>query len=163
MGYARPKKWLRDLKANLARRPQGNDRAQVKAIWAGECDISIGNTYYMGKMLEDPKQRPWAESVWVTFPTFEGGGTHVNVSGVLMTKYAPNPEAARSLIRFLVSRTAQRIYAEANYEYPVNPDVPALPLVRSWGSFDPDPVSLSDIASRRAQALRIVDQVKFDN
>ena len=79
--------WLNGLKGNLARKPQGNDRAQVKAIWAGECDISIGNTYYMGKMLEDAEQAEWANSVRIIFPKFENGGTHVNVSGIGMAKF----------------------------------------------------------------------------
>jgi iron(III) transport system substrate-binding protein len=85
-GEAQTLTWLKAVKANLARKPQGNDRAQVKAIWAGECDISIGNTYYMGKMLADPEQQAWASSVSIEFPVFEGAGTHVNVSGMAMTK-----------------------------------------------------------------------------
>ena len=86
------------LKANLAKKPEGNDRSQVKSIWAGECDISLGNTYYMGEMLADPEQVEWANSVNLVFPKFEGGGTHVNVSGVAMTQSAPNKEAALKLI-----------------------------------------------------------------
>lgn len=105
------KTWLQGIKNNLARKPQGNDRAQVKAIWAGECDIAIGNTYYMGKMLEDEEQREWAESVNVLFPHFENGGTHVNISGVAMTKAAPHPEDALKFIEFLTSPEAQEIYA----------------------------------------------------
>ena len=162
-GSGKAEEWLRGIKANLARRPQGNDRAQIKAIWAGECDLSIGNTYYMGKMLENAEQRPWADSVRVTFPTFEAGGTHINVSGVAMAKHAPNPENARRLIRFLVSDAAQQIYAEDNFEYPVNPDVPASARVRAWGSFESDPIAMADIARRRAEALRIVDRVRFDD
>ena len=162
-GGQKAEEWLRGIKANLARRPQGNDRAQIKAIWAGECDLSIGNTYYMGKMLENAEQRPWADSVRVTFPTFEGGGTHINVSGVAMAKHAPNPENARRLIRFLVSDAAQQIYAEDNFEYPVNPVVPASARVRAWGAFNPDPIAMTEIARRRAEALRIVDRVRFDD
>ena len=77
--------WVDGLKANLARKPQGNDRAQVKAVWAGECDIAIGNTYYMGKMLEKEDQRPWADAVRIVFPVFEDGGAHVNISGAALT------------------------------------------------------------------------------
>ena len=93
--------WAEGVKANLARRPQGNDRAQVKAIWAGECDISLGNTYYMGQMLADPEQQAWADAVRLDFPVFEMGGTHVNLSGIAMTKHAPNAEAAKRFIEFL--------------------------------------------------------------
>jgi iron(III) transport system substrate-binding protein len=158
--YAR--EWARGLKANLARKPQGNDRAQVKAIWAGECDISLGNTYYMGKMLEDPEQRQWAESVRIVFPEFENGGTHVNVSGVALTEAAPNREAAIRLMEFLVSEKAQEIYAEINYEYPVRPGTPVSELVASWGSFTPDTIPLEEVAAQRATALKIMEEVNFD-
>ena len=88
-------KWAEGVKANLARKPDGGDRDQVKAIAAGECDIAIGNTYYMGQMLADPEQKAWADAVNIVFPTFESGGTHLNISGVAMTKSAPNKDRAR--------------------------------------------------------------------
>jgi len=103
--------WLTAVKANLARSPQGNDRAQVKAIWAGECDIAIGNTYYMGAMLADPAQIAWAESVKLIFPTLGDAGTHINLSGMAMTASAPNRENALKLMEFLVGDLAQSIYA----------------------------------------------------
>ena len=156
------KTWLEGLKSNLARRPQGNDRAQVKAIWAGECDISLGNTYYMGKMLDDEEQRQWADSVRILFPEFEGGATHMNVSGVAMTRHAPNPENALALLEFLVSTSGQELYASANHEYPVDPEVPASALVSSWGSFERDSLPLQRIAELRATALRLVEEVDFD-
>ncbi|KCV83524.1 family 1 extracellular solute-binding protein [Actibacterium atlanticum] len=161
-GEAETKTWLEGVKANLARKPQGNDRAQVKAIWAGECDISLGNTYYMGKMLSNEEQQDWANAVNVTFPTFEGTGTHVNVSGVALTKAAPNRDEAVQLMEFLVSPEAQNIYAEINYEYPVAPGTAPSELVQSWGSFDADTVNLMDLAALRADALRLVEEVNFD-
>ena len=156
------KAWLAGLKANLARKPQGNDRAQVKAVWAGECDIAIGNTYYLGKMLENPEQKPWADAVNVVFPVFEGGGTHVNISGMAMTKGAPHPAAALKLMEFLASPKAQQIYAQANYEYPVAPGVEPSDLVKSWGSFTPDNAPLADLAKLRPQAVKLVEEVDFD-
>lgn len=156
------KTWLQGIKNNLARKPQGNDRAQVKAIWAGECDIAIGNTYYMGKMLEDEEQREWAESVNVLFPHFENGGTHVNISGVAMTKAAPHPEDALKFIEFLTSPEAQEIYAHANYEYPVAPGTEADELVQGWGDFTADDVNLMTLAGHRPAALRITEEVDFD-
>ena len=161
-GRTAAKSWLEGVKANLARKPQGNDRAQVKAIWAGECDIAIGNTYYMGLMLEDAEQQDWAQSVRVTFPVFEDGGTHVNVSGVAMAKHAKNPENARKLIHFLASREAQRIYAETNHEYPVDDTVPASELVESWGKPNRDSLALATIAEHSPEALKIVDEIAFD-
>ncbi len=156
------KTWLEGVKSNLARKPQGNDRAQVKAIWAGECDISLGNTYYMGKMLEDEEQTEWANSVNVLFPEFEDGGTHVNISGVAMTASAPNKENALKMMEFLASPKAQEIYAAANYEYPIAPGTEAIDTVQAWGEFEADDLNLMDIAGYRAQALRLVETVDFD-
>ncbi len=155
--------WLKALKANLARKPQGNDRAQVKAIWAGECDISLGNNYYMAAMLGDPEQKEWAESVNVVFPQFENGGTHMNISGMAMTKAAPHRTAAVELMEFLASPEGQEIYAEINSEYPVLASVDPSDLVKSWGAMEPDALPLTDIAANRAAALRLVEEVGFDN
>ena len=156
------KKWLDGFKQNLARKPQGNDRAQVKAIWAGECDLSIGNTYYMGKMLKDPEQADWAKSVNIVFPTFEGGGTHVNVSGIGMAKFSPNKDNALALMEFLSSGKAQEIYATANFEYPIAPGTKVDDLVKSWGSFNADNVNLMTIAKLRKKALKLTEIVDFD-
>ncbi|WP_112315041.1 Fe(3+) ABC transporter substrate-binding protein [Rhodovulum viride] len=161
-GEEAAKTWLEGVKANLARKPQGNDRAQVKAIWAGECDISLGNTYYMGQMLKDPEQEAWANSVNVLFPVFEGGGTHVNISGIAMTKAAPNRDDALKFMEYLTSDHAQEIYAEVNYEYPVVPGTEPSDLVRSWGSFTADDVNLIALSRDRAAALRLVEEVDFD-
>jgi iron(III) transport system substrate-binding protein len=161
-GEEATKTWLEGVKSNLARKPQGNDRAQVKAIWAGECDISIGNTYYMGKMLSDDEQKAWADSVNIVFPTFENAGTHVNISGVAMTKASPNPENALKLMEFLTSPKAQEIYATANFEYPIAAGTSADPLVQGWGSFDADTVNLMTLAGNRADAIKLIESVDFD-
>jgi iron(III) transport system substrate-binding protein len=157
------KTWLEGVKANLARKPDGGDRDQVKAIWAGECDIAVGNTYYMGQMLADPEQAEWANSVSVVFPTFADGGTHMNLSGVAMTKAAPNKEAALKLMEWLSGDTAQKIYAETNYEFPVKAGVARSALVQSWGTFTPDSKPLTEIAALRPAALRLIETVDFDN
>ena len=161
-GEEATKTWLEGVKANLARKPQGNDRAQVKAIWAGECDIAIGNTYYMGAMLADPEQKEWADSVRIVFPVFENGGAHVNISGVALTKAAPNKENAIKMMEFLTSPKAQEIYAEANYEYPIAPGSQPADLVAGWGSFTADTVNLMDLAALRPQALQLIQDVDFD-
>ncbi|PHO03884.1 iron ABC transporter substrate-binding protein [Rhodobacteraceae bacterium 4F10] len=162
LGEDGAKAWLEGVKDNLARKPQGNDRAQVKAIWAGECDIAIGNTYYMGKMLNDDEQKEWAESVNVVFPTFEGAGTHVNISGVAMAKHAPHPEAALKMMEFLTSPKAQEVYAKANFEYPIAPGSEADALVQSWGDFTADDVNLMTLAEKRSMALKLTEEVDFD-
>jgi iron(III) transport system substrate-binding protein len=154
--------WLEGVKANLAKKPEGNDRSQVKSIWAGECDISLGNTYYMGQMVADPEQKEWADSVRIVFPVFEGDGTHMNISGVAMTKAAPNKAAAMQLMEFLVSDAAQAIYAETNHEFPVKDGVPRSQLVQSWGEFTPDSLGLVDVAKMRPAALKLIEAVNFD-
>ena len=161
-GEAETLDWLKAVKSNLARKPQGNDRAQVKAIWAGECDIALGNTYYMGQMLADPEQQDWANSVSVEFPIFEDAGTHVNVSGMALTKSAPNRDDAIRLMAFLASPKAQEIYAADNFEYPIAPGTVADPLVQSWGGFAADTVNLTTIAKLRAEALRLTELADFD-
>ena len=161
-GTEKAEEWLRSVKNNLARKPQGNDRAQVKAIWAGECDIAIGNTYYMGKMLKDPEQKAWADSVRIVFPVFENGGTHVNISGIALAKYSPNKENAVKLMEFLSSPEAQKIYAFANFEYPIAPNAEPAELVKNWGTFTPDDVNLMDLAKLRSTALKLTEIVDFD-
>jgi iron(III) transport system substrate-binding protein len=154
--------WAEGLKANLARKPDGGDRDQVKAIAAGECDIALGNTYYIGQMLADPEQKAAAEAVTIVFPTFEGAGTHLNISGVAMTKAAPNPENALKFMEWLSGDEAQRIYAETNHEFPVKPGVAKSDLVASWGEFTADPTPLAEISAARAVALKIMETVNFD-
>ncbi|MEM1163403.1 MAG: Fe(3+) ABC transporter substrate-binding protein [Pseudomonadota bacterium] len=162
-GEAVAKDWLNGVKANLARKPQGNDRAQVKAIWAGECDISVGNTYYMALMLADNEQADWANSVRIVFPKFANGGTHMNISGMAMAKHAPNREAAMKLMEFLASEDGQKIYSEINAEYPVLASIEASELVESWGEFDRDTIGLTDIAAQRPAAVKLIEEVGFDN
>jgi iron(III) transport system substrate-binding protein len=157
--------WLRGVKANLARKPAGDDRLQVKGVYAGECDIAVGNTYYMGVMLQNdkqPEQKEWANSVNILFPNTNDRGTHVNVSGAVLAKYAPHQENAMKLLEFLASDKGQEMYAEVNNEYPVKEGVPWSALVQSWGAFKPDPISLNQIAALRKTASELVDKVGFD-
>ena len=164
-GEAWTEDWLRGVKANLARKPAGDDRLQVKGVYAGECDIAIGNTYYMGAMLKNdkqPEQKQWAGSVNILFPNTGDRGTHVNVSGAVVAKHAPHKDNAVKLVAFLASDKGQQLYAEANNEYPVKEGVPWSPLVKSWGEFKPDPISLDEIARLRKTASELVDKVEFD-
>ncbi len=161
-GEADAKSWLRGLKSNLARKPQGNDRAQVQAVKEGLCDIAIGNSYYYGKMLQDPKQRPWAEAAVVNFPNQENRGAHINVSGMALAKHAPNSADALKLMEYLSSDAAQQSYAEVNMEYPVKADVPVSELVASWGDFKADDLPVYKLAEHHQAALRLLDEVKFD-
>lgn len=166
LGPDKAEAWLRSVKQNLTGKPSGNDRSQVKAIFSGECDLAIGNTYYYGLMAtndKEPEQKQWAGSVRVIMPTFAGGGTHVNVSGALLTRQAPNKEAALKLIDFMVGHEAQELYASLNFEYPVAADVPAVPLIRDLGKLEADRTPLAEIARHRAKASELVDKVGFDD
>ena len=159
-------KWLTGVKNNLARKPQGNDRGQAKAIFAGECDIGIGNTYYVGKMLTNekkPEQKEWAASIKVLFPNVEDRGTHVNISGMAMAKNAPHAENALKLMEFLSSAKAQEVYAEKVFEYPVKPGTQTSDLVKGFGEIKADPLSLETIATHRKAASRLVDKVGYND
>ncbi|MCP4183305.1 MAG: Fe(3+) ABC transporter substrate-binding protein [Hyphomicrobiales bacterium] len=165
-GEGHTEKWLRGVKANLARKPQGNDRAQAKAIFAGECDLGIGNTYYVGKMQTNekkPEQKEWAASMKVLFPNVDGRGSHVNISGMAMAKHAPNADNARKLMEFLSSGAAQEIYAEVVFEYPVKPGTKTSDLVRRFGELISDKLSLQTIAENRKAASRLVDKVGYND
>ena len=154
--------WLQGLKANLAHKPLGGDRDQVKSIWSGECDIALGNTYYIGQMLNDDSEKDYAASVRIDFPIFEGGGAHMNISGIALTKAAPNKAAAVKLMAWLSSDEAQKIYAEANHEFPVKAGVARSTLVQSWGEFTPDSLGLAEIAKARSDAVKLIEGVDFD-
>jgi len=157
--------WLRGLKENLARKPAGSDRAQAQGVFAGECDIALGNTYYVGLMKnndKEPEQKEWAAAIKVLFPNVADRGTHVNVSGMSLVKNAPNRDNAIRLMEFLASAEAQEIYAEQVYEYPVTPGARLSDDVASFGEIKPDALPLSEIAALRKQASELVDKVRFD-
>ncbi len=165
-GETKAKAWLKGVKANLAGKPAGNDRAQVKRVYAGECDLAIGNTYYMAKMaLNDkkPEQKEWAASVNMLFPNAGGRGTHVNLSGIVMAKHAPHAANALKLMEFLSGANAQGIYAGTNHEYPVADSIPLSAMVKSWGELTADPIALSTISELRDKASKLVDEVLFND
>ena len=164
-GEAAAEEWLRGVKANLARKPQGNDRAQAKAIYEGVCDVALANTYYMGKMATNekkPEQKDWASVIRVHFLDQAGPGQHVNISGAGVIKGAKNRAQAVRLIEFLAGDVAQKMYASSNFEYPVKAGVATDPFIASLGEFRADPLSLAEIARQRKAASRLVDRVGFE-
>lgn len=163
-GEAKAEEWLKGLKANLAKKPSGGDREQAKDILAGVCDIAIGNTYYVSLMLNgtNEEQKKWGEAINVVLPTFEGGGTHVNVSGLALAKNAPNKANAEKFMEFMVSDEAQHLHAEANSEYPVKAGIKIHPTIASFGQLKPDNVPIAEIAKLRKKASELVDKVGFD-
>jgi iron(III) transport system substrate-binding protein len=152
--------WAEGIANNMSRDPQGGDRDQAKAIVAGEGDVAIMNTYYLGTMLnsDDPEEVKVAESVEVFFPNQDTTGTHVNISGIGLTKHAQNKENAIKLMEFLSSEEAQESFSAANNEYPVNPNVEPNELLQSWGEFKEQDINLSVLGENQQQAIRLFDQ-----
>lgn len=165
-GAEETEKWLTSVKANLARKAAGGDRDSAKDILGGICDIGIANSYYVGLMRSGKggeEQVKWGDAIKVILPTFKNGGTQVNISGAAIAKHSPNKAEAVKLLEYLVSDEAQKIYAEANYEYPVKAGVAADPIIASFGELKIDSKPLSEIVSHRKQASELVDKVGFDN
>jgi iron(III) transport system substrate-binding protein len=159
-------KWLTGLKANLVSKPNGSDRSQAKSIFAGECDLGLGNTYYVGVMTtndKEPEQKEWAGAIKVLFPNAADRGTHVNISGMAMARNAPNKDNALKLMQFLSSGEAQKIYAEQVFEYPVLPGAEPSDIVKSFGQIKPDPLPLIEIAKNRKLASELVDKVGLND
>ncbi|MGE3144215.1 MAG: extracellular solute-binding protein [Pseudorhodoplanes sp.] len=163
-GEAKAEAWLKGLKANLAQKPSGGDREVARDIAAGKCDIGLGNTYYWALMNDkETDKKAWADATKVLLPTFQGGGTHVNLSGVVLTKNAPNRANAVRLIEWLVSDKAQHMYADINYEYPLLAEVPVNKTIAGYGKLTPDSMPLAKIADSKKAAAALVDKVGFDN
>ena len=154
-GEAEAKTWLQGVKTNLARKPQGNDRGQIAAVKEGVCEIAIGNSYYYGNMLQDPEQKAIAEAVTLNFPNQADRGAHVNVSGMVLTRHAPNKANAIKLMEFLSADVAQKAYADVNMEYPVKADVAPSSLVASWGKFKSDQLPIFKLAEYHQAAVKI--------
>ena len=161
IGVERTEKWANGLIKNLARRPQGNDRAQIKAIHEGVCDIAIINNYYYGKLKhsKNPQQRMWAAGVKLIFPNQSDRGTHINISGGGVAKHSKNKERAVKFLEFLTSKNAQNLYAKINFEYPVNQSVPVSNELRSWGMFKEDSIPIEKIALLSRDGQKLIDRV----
>jgi iron(III) transport system substrate-binding protein len=153
--------WANGLIKNLARRPQGNDRAQVKAIFEGVCDIAIINNYYFGKLKHSKKkaQRDWAEAVRLIFPNQDDRGTHINISGGGVAKHSKHKAEAVRFLEFLTSKEAQDLHGRINFEYPVNPSVQPTDELKSWGTFKEDQMPIGRIAELAPEAQKIIDRV----
>jgi iron(III) transport system substrate-binding protein len=165
-GAEATKAWLEGVKANLARQAGGGDRDIARDILGGICEIGPANSYYVGLMRSGaggPEQEEWAKAIKVVLPTFEDGGTHVNVSGAAIAKNAPNKDNAVAFLEFLVSDEAQALYAKQNFEYPVKEGAMVDPIIAELGTLDTDGLSLVEIAANRKAASQLVDEVGFDN
>lgn len=165
-GAEETEKWLAGVKDNLARKAGGGDRDVAKDILGGICDIGLANSYYVGLMRSGKggeDQVKWGDAIKVVLPTFKDGGTQVNISGAAVAKNAPNKDNAVKLLEYLVSDEAQKIYAEANYEYPVKAGASVDPIIASFGELKIDNKPLSEIVTHRKQASELAEKVGFDN
>ncbi|MBR2816874.1 MAG: Fe(3+) ABC transporter substrate-binding protein [Reyranella sp.] len=159
-GAEKTEAWAKAVAANLARPPRGGDTDQIKGVAAGEAEIAVANTYYYVNLLRSkkPEDREIAAKVGVVFPNQANRGTHVNISGGAVAKYAPNKEAAVKFLEYLVSPQAQRYFAEGNSEYPVVAGVELSPELKSLGTYKEDQLNARVFAQNNAEALKIMDR-----
>ncbi|WP_029032410.1 extracellular solute-binding protein, partial [Salinarimonas rosea] len=160
LGEAATEEWARGIVANMAREPRGGDTDQIRAVAAGEGDLAVANTYYLGNLIrsENPEDRAVAEQICVVFPNQDGRGTHVNISGGGVAAHAPNPDAAKLFLEYLASDSAQAYFAEGNSEYPVIEGVAAPEWIQKLGEFEEDNLSAETFAQNNAEALMIMDR-----
>lgn len=159
-GIEKTEKWAKGLVKNMARPPRGGDRDQIRAAASGQCNIAIANTYYFGAMASGKKQKDQtaASKMALFWPNQDDRGTHVNISGAGITKYASHRANAIQLLEFLANKPSQKWYAETNHEYPVRNDVEASALLKSWGEFKSDAVNLSILGQYNAEAVKLMDR-----
>ncbi|MFT7221902.1 MAG: iron(III) transport system substrate-binding protein [Candidatus Azotimanducaceae bacterium] len=150
--------WAEGVVQNFARRPQGNDTAQLRAVAIGECGVTIANTYYLGRLMasDDPADKTVVAELGIVFPNQDARGTHVNISGAGVTRYAPNRAAAVQFLEYLTSDFAQRLFAEGNNEYPVVGK--ATGPIADLGEFKEDKVNAATYGKRQAQAVMVYDR-----
>jgi iron(III) transport system substrate-binding protein len=158
-GSEKAEAWAKGLVANLARKPEGADTEQCLALAAGVGEIAVSNSYYFGRLLgRDEETRKKLEHIAIVFPNQDGRGTHINVSGGGVAAYAPNKANAVKFLEFLISPEAQKVFADANYEFPIRADVEPIDIVKAWGKFKTDPVNVSALGKNNAEAVRIMDR-----
>ena len=162
-GEAKAQQWAQGMVDNFARDPKGNDIDQMKAVAAGMGDVAIVNTYYLGKLLSSQKFSEVAvgKKMGIVFPNQSTTGTHVNISGAGVVKYSKNKDNAIKLIEFLVSKEAQSLFAQANYEYPINKEVEPSKIIKAWGEFKEDTLPLDQLGLYNEKAVRIFNKVHW--
>ncbi len=162
-GEKEAKAWAKAVRSNFARRPTGSDRDQMRALAAGMAKVAIVNTYYVGQLINSKSfsDKAVAEMIGIYFPDQgeDERGTHINISGIGVTKHAKNRENAIAFIEFLCSQEAQKVFTSVNYEYPVNKNVAPSRLLQSWGSFKEDSIELYKIGQNNAKAVKIFNEV----
>ncbi|MEH7384684.1 Fe(3+) ABC transporter substrate-binding protein [Bacillus sp. JJ1521] len=159
-GEEKAEQWAQGIVNNFARQPDGGDRDQAKAIAAGTGDVAIMNTYYVGLLVnsEDPEEKKVGEGIGVFFPNQETNGTHVNISGIGLTKHSKNPENATKLIEYMTGVEAQEFLAAHNYEFPVNPEAKKPEILESWGDFKMQELNFDTLGEHNHKAIEIFNK-----
>lgn len=164
LGEKEAKQWALSIVKNFARNPKGNDRTQMTSVVLGECDLTLANTYYLGKWISSKKEdeRNFAKRINVFFPNQDNRGAHINISGASVVKYSKNTANAIKFIEFLAGDKAQELYAKSNHEYPIRENIEVSKIVRSWGyPFKSDEVNLEKLGKNNGVAIRIFDEVNW--
>ena len=164
LGEAKAEAWAKGVRANLAQEPKGGDTDQLKAVAAGQCDVTISNQYYYARLLrsEKPEDRQVGEKIGIVFPNQSSWGTHVNISGAGVLKNAPNREAAVKFLEYLASDEAQRYFADGNNEWPAVPSVKIdNPVLKSLGDFKRDPINVAVLGKNQPASQKVYDRVAW--
>jgi len=164
LGVNKAEDWARKVVGNFSRKPKGNDRTQMTSVVLEECDITLANTYYLGKWITSEKkdERKYAKMIAVFFPNQINRGTHINISGAAIVKYSKNTGNALKLIEYLAGKKAQELYAKANHEYPIRENIEVSDTVKSWGyPFKQDTLSLNELGKNNKKAVEIFDKVNW--
>jgi iron(III) transport system substrate-binding protein len=159
-GAEQAEAWARGIVANMARAPKGGDTDQIKAVAAGEGDVAVANSYYLGRLIvsDNAEDREIASKVQIVFPNQNGRGTHVNISGGGVARHAKNVEGAVKFLEYLVSDEAQMLFASGNVEYPVVEGVKLPAPLDTFGNFKEDTLDAQKYAALNAEAVQIMDR-----
>lgn len=160
-GEEKSEAMVRGWVGNLATQPFPDDTRAMEAVAAGQCDATIVNTYYFGRLMEKKPNLPLA----IFWPNQnlknQAAGVHVNISGVGVTRHAKNPAGAQKLIEWLSSDRAQNLFADVNLEYPVNPKVAPDKTVAAWGGFKQSLINVKEAGSLQTKAVRLMDRAGY--
>ena len=164
IGEKEAEKWAENIVSNFSREPKGNDRTQMTSVVLEECDVTLANTYYLGKWITSKKEneRKYAKMISVFFPNQMNRGAHINISGAAIVKYSKNTQNAIKFLEFLADNKAQELYAKANHEYPIRDNIEVSDVVQSWGyPFKQDRLSLNKLGKNNKRAVEIFDIVNW--
>lgn len=161
MGATEAKDWAEAVVNNFARKPQSNDSGQIEAVASGICGVSLVNSYYLARYAksDDPIKQDIFDSLGIIFPNQDDRGTHVNISGAALAKYAPNKENAIRFMEYLTSESAQRYFANGNNEYPIIDLGDTSSAVQSLGTFAEDKLNVGELGKNQVKAIEIYDSV----